>query len=130
MTSIVRLGSYFDDSFAHAQLRADGKIPSRNVEVHNQIVARNDERLTIRNELRNIAADDSKLRIGIARRAPIPFVAGHPLVRCETHTFQCLMDSRTAASHHKRHSPQLPLPPGQPPPPLPHPTTPTPAHVT
>lgn len=77
LAAVVRFGGYFNNGFTHPQARAHGKIRSRNIELDNEIVAGSCEGPPICQHLRHISSDDSKLRIGIARRAPIPLVTGY-----------------------------------------------------
>jgi hypothetical protein len=69
------LWRHLDKGFAHAQLRANGKIGGGYVQFDYQVVAGRAKRLAVRYQFGDILSHDGKLRFETAWHATIPFIA-------------------------------------------------------
>jgi hypothetical protein len=64
----VRLRCHLDEGLAHAKTGSHREVRRRNVEIDEEIVPEESERLAVRDELCDIAPYDRELSFGIARR--------------------------------------------------------------
>jgi len=95
----VGLGCNLDDCLTDTQSRACGKIPDRNVEVNDEVVARDGKRLTVSNKLRHVATYHRELGIRVARYASIPLITRDTLFWGEIRAMHRFMDAWCVTAH-------------------------------
>src|SRR5262249_11025029 len=101
LASVVGLGRDLEDRLADLQSAARRQILLREVEIEDQAIAEERQRLTVRDQLRDPLFHDGDLHVRFPFLVPAPGIARHAHLRLEDHPIGGLAPSALASPHQK-----------------------------